>query len=352
MSKVYIESCTKCRQCSIGCIEQGICGNIIHRSEPFALEDSPQCLSDIQMWTIWRKKKEEQSSLLPYWSEFPHEFTPMNACVVKYNKCVLADTERKAIYKVGNLVSCHVFSGRESFIPIVTVYHAEYVEPQASFGLDMDILTAELPSIWHITLGADMALISIIKVDEAVFLLLYEFLQLLGLIRIELRRGLPLRTFPYTSISRANADKKALKVLSLASFPEACCHVSFALFRLCLSFSIALRTASSSEQSMIGFRPRPGRVSRPLMPSVSKRFSQELTDMLVISVWRPTCSEVRPVDFRSTARQRIRYAWLLPWRKPSSSCRRCWSVSCITFIFAIVVSFYLYNEQTYGKIII
>ena len=46
----------------------------------------------------------------------------------------------------------------------------------------------------------------------------------------------------------------------------------------------------------------------------------DVTDIWVISVCRPTCFEVRPVDFRSTARQRIRYAWLLPWRKPSSSC--------------------------------
>lgn len=352
MSKVDIEFGSKRTQCSIGRIEQRVCGNIIHRSEPFALEDSPQCLCDIQMWAIWRKEQEEQSSLLPYRAKFPHEFAPMNACIVKYNKCVLADAERKAVYKVGYLVGCHVFSGGESFIPVVAVYHAEDVEPQGSFGRDMDILTAELPSVWHITLGADVALISIIKIDEAVFLLLYEFLQLLGLVRIEPRRGFSLRTFSYTSISRANADKKALKVLSQASFPEACCHASFAFFKLCLSFSIALRTAFSSERSMIGFRPLPGRVSNPLIPSASKRFTQELTDMLVISVWRPTCSEVRPVDFRSIARQRIRYAWLLPWRKPSSSCRRCWSVSCITFIFAIVVGCCLYNEQTYAKIII
>lgn len=287
MGKVDIEFGTKFSHRPIGCIEQGICGNIVHRSEPFALEYSPQRFCNIKMWTIWRKKKEEQTTLLPYRAKFPHEFAPMNACVVKYNKCVLAYAERKTVDKVCDLVGGHVFSGRESFIPVIAVYQAEYVEPQAPFGRDMDILTAELSSIWHITLGADMALISIIKVDETVFLLLYEFLQLLGLIRIELRRGLPLRTFPYTSISRANSDKKALKVLSLASFPDACCHVSFALFKFCLSFSIALRTASSSEQSMIGFRPRPGRVSRPLMPSASKRFSQELTDILVISVWRP-----------------------------------------------------------------
>lgn len=247
MAKVDVEFGTQCSQCSIGRIEQGICGKIIHRSEPFALEYSPQCFCNIQMWTIWRKEKEKQTTLLPYRTKFLHEFTPMNACIIKYNKCVLTDAERKTIYKVGNLVGRHVVSGRESLIPVITVHHAEDVESQSSFGRDIDILTAELPSVWYISLGANMALVSIVKINEAIFLLLYEFLQLLGLIRIELRRGFPLRTFSYTSISRANADKKALKVLSLASFPEACCHASFAFFRFCLSFSMALRTVSSSE---------------------------------------------------------------------------------------------------------
>ena len=77
-----------------------------------------------------------------------------------------------------------------------------------AFIWNIDILTAELPSVWHISLGADVAFISIIKVNETVFLLLYEFMQLLGLVRIELRRGFPLWTFPYTSVSRAKADKK------------------------------------------------------------------------------------------------------------------------------------------------
>lgn len=351
MGKIDLEFRSKCSQCSISRIEQGICGNIIYRSEPFTLEDSPERLCNIQMWAVWRKEKEEQAALLPYRAKFPHESASVYACIVKYNKCVLTDAERKPVNKVGNLVGGHVFCCRETFIPVIAVYHAEYIESQSSFRRNIDILTAELPSVWHISLGADVALISIIKVDETVFLLLYEFLQLPGLVRIELRRGLTLWTFPYTSISRANADKKALKVLSLASFPEACCHTSFAFFTLCLSSSMALRTASSSEQSMIGFRPRPGRVSKPLMPSVSKRFIQELTDIWVISVCSPTCSEVRPVDFRSTARQRIRYAWLLPWRKPSSNCRRSWSVSCITLILAIAMCIYMFTQR-YAKILI
>lgn len=351
MGKIDIEFRSKRRQRTVGCIEQGICGAIIHRSEPFALEYSPERFGEVQMRTVWRQEKEEQTTFLPDWAEFPHEATSVDARIVKDNKRVLVDTKRKSVKEVCDFVGGHILSCGESFIPIVAVYHAENIESQTSLGWNIDILTAELPSVWHISFSADVAFISIIKVDETVFFLLYEFLQLLGLVRIELRRGFPLRTFPYTSISRAKADKKALKVLSEASFPEACCHASFAFFTLCLSFSMAWRTASSSEQSIIGLRPRPGRVSRPLMPSVSKRFTQELTDILVISVCSPTCFEVRPVDFRSTARQRMRYAWLLPWRKPSSSCRRCWSVSCITLIFAIAVCLYVFTQR-YAKFLI
>lgn len=349
MGKIDIEFRSKRRQCTVCCIKEGMSGAIIRRSEPFALEDSPKRLGDIKMWTVRREKKEIQSTFLPYRTELPHELASVDTCIVKYYESILTDTERKPVKEVGDFICRHILGSGKSLIPIIAVYHAENVESQTSFGRDIDILTAELPSVWHISLGADVAFISIIKVDETVFFLLYEFLQLLGLVRIELRRGFPLRTFPYTSISRAKADKKALKVLSEASFPEARCHASFAFFKLCLSFSMALRTASSSEQSIIGFRPRPGRVSSPLIPSASKRFTQELTDICVMSVCSPICFEVRPVDFRNTARQRMRKAWLLPLRKPSSSCRRCWSVSCITLIFAIVVCLYVFTQR-YAKI--
>lgn len=320
MGKVDIEFRAESSQNSICRIKQRVCRDIIHGPEPFALEDSPQRLCDVKMRTVWRKKEKEQAALLPYRTKFPHELAPVYACVVKHNKCVLVDAERKPVNKVRNLVGGHILGGREYLIPVIAVYHAENIEPQPSFGGDIYILTAKLPSVWHISLGADVALVSIIKVDETVFLLFYEFVQLLGLIRIELRRRFPLGTFSYTSISRAKADKKALKVLSLASLPEACCHASFAFLMLCLSFSMALRTISSSEQSIMGLRPRPGRVSRPLIPSVSKRFTHELTEMCVISVCSPTSMDVRPLDFNSIVRQRIRNAWLLPLRKPSSNC--------------------------------
>lgn len=241
MGKVDIEFSAECSQSSIGRIKQGVCGAIIHRPEPFSLKDSPQCLCNIQMRTVWRKKEEKQTALLPYRAKFPHKFTSVHTRIVKYNKRVLTDAERKPVKKIGNFVGSHVLCGRKSLISVIAIYHAENVESQSPFGRSIDILTSELPSIWHVSLGTDVAFIHIIKIDETLFFLLYEFLQLLGLIHIELRRGFPLRTFSYTSISRAKADKKARKVLSLASFPEARCHASFASFTLCLSFSMALR---------------------------------------------------------------------------------------------------------------
>ncbi len=94
MGKFDIEFRSKCRQRTIGCVKQGVCGKIIHRSEPFALEDSPQRLRDIQMGTIWWKKEEEQSTLLPYRAKFPHEFAPVYARIVKHHNCILADSQR------------------------------------------------------------------------------------------------------------------------------------------------------------------------------------------------------------------------------------------------------------------
>lgn len=89
MGKIDIEFISNCNQRPIGRIKQGVCGKIIHRSEPFALEDSPQSFGDVQKRTVLRKKEEKQSAFLTYQSKFPHEFTPVNARIVKYHKRIL-----------------------------------------------------------------------------------------------------------------------------------------------------------------------------------------------------------------------------------------------------------------------
>lgn len=151
MGKIDIEFGSKSGQRSVGCINQGICGAIIRRFEPFALEDSPERLGDIQMRTIWWQEKEKQAALLPYRTKFPHELASVDTRIVKDNKSILADTKRKPVKEVYNFICRHILGSRESLIPIIAVYHAENVEPQSPFGRDIDILAAELPSVWHIS---------------------------------------------------------------------------------------------------------------------------------------------------------------------------------------------------------
>lgn len=50
-----------------------------------------------------------------------------------------------------------------------------------------DVHTAELPAVRYMSFSAGMALIGKVKVYESVFCLYFEYLQRLGLVRIELR---------------------------------------------------------------------------------------------------------------------------------------------------------------------
>lgn len=120
MGKIDIEFRSNCSQRPIGRIKQGVCGKIIHRSEPFALEDSPQSFRDVQMRTIWRKKEKKQSAFLPYWAKFPYEFTPVYARIVKHYKRVPANTERQPVKEVSDSFCRHVL--RCGRIPHICCY--------------------------------------------------------------------------------------------------------------------------------------------------------------------------------------------------------------------------------------
>ena len=333
MGKFDIEFGPNRRQCTVGCIKQGICGAIIRRSEPFALEDSPERLGDIQMWTIRWEEKEIQPTFLPYWTEFPHKFASVDACIVKDNKCLSVELERESVEEINNFLCIDRIAGAESFKAVIPVNHAKDVEPFGFFDRNVNVFSGKLPPIRDIAFRADMRFVTIEEVDGAFFKKCFKFLQLLGLIRIELRRGLTLRTFSYTSISCANADKKRLNVDSLASLPEAFCQASLAARTLCRSDSMALRTDSSSEQSMMALRPCPGRVYNPWIPWLSKRLTQRPTVWVVISVCAPTWGALKPSALSSMARQRIRKQWLSPVRKPVVSSRRSESLSVNFLIF-------------------
>ena len=261
MSKFNSQGIPDSRQCSIDGIKEIVATSIILRSDPFGFHYPPQGFSKVQMRRIRWKVKEKKSAFLPQHPQFLYLLVSMYACIVKHDEGVFLNGQGKGIEVFNDLVRVNAFSRGEPMIAVVPINHAEDVDPLCLPRWNIHVFVTELPPVRHIAFGA--------------------------YIRIELRRGYSPWAFSYSLISCANADKKRLNVRLLASLPVAFCQASRALLTLCLSCSMALRTTSSSVQSMIGLRPRPGRVCRPLMPSCMKRFTQKLTDTCDISVCKP-----------------------------------------------------------------
>ena len=338
MRMVDEQRCTDRCQSPVGCVEEGVGGHIVLRTYPLAFQHAPQGLRDVEMRRIRREIEEEKPSVFPDGSHLVHDAAAVDAGVVKHDDGVpFPGSKGQPVEEVRQFLGGNAAPRGEAHVAVVPGRHAEYVEACYLLGRDVDILAPELPAVGHVALGADMALVGIEEVYQAVFRLPFKFLQLLGLVLVELRRGFSPWAFPYTLISCANADKKRLKVDSLASLPLACCQASRALFTLCLSCSIARRTASSSEQSIIGLRPLPGRVSRPLMPSFLYLLNHLATVCCSISVLSPTLAADMPSAFKSTARQRILKQCFSPSRYPRSSSRRCASLSSNRVVILISI---------------
>ncbi len=345
--RVINEQCiSNRRQRSVGCVEKHVCTHIVLRSDPFSFQYPPKCFRNIQVRRIWRQIEKKKPSFFPYQTQLPYFIITMNRSIVKHHKGVFAHTQGKCIEEIHDLVGVDTFGGGESLILVLSVNHSEDVEPCASLRYNAHILTGQLPAVRNISFGTDMAFISIIQGNAPFTFLLFKFLQLFVFVLVKLRRGDSPWAFSYSLISCAKADKKRLKVKSLASLPVACCQAVLALLTLCLSCSMAERTACSSEQSIIGFRPRPSRVCKPVMPSERKRFTHALTDTKLISVCSPAFTEGSPSNLRRTARQRMRKQWLVPWRKPCSNSNRWTLVNSIVFIFPIANRILLNTDRT------
>lgn len=234
------------RQCSIDGVKEVVATFIILRSDPFGFHYPPQGFRKVQVRGIRREVKEKKSAFLPQFSQFPYFLVSMYARIIKHDERVFLYVQGKGVEVFNDLVRVNTFSRGEPMIAVAPVYHTEDVDPLCLLGWDIHVFVTELPAVRHIAFGAHMAFIGIIEVYLAACVQLFKFLQLLGLIRIELRRGYSPWAFSYSLISCAKADKKRLNVRSLASLPVAFCQASRALQTLCLSCSMALRTTSSS----------------------------------------------------------------------------------------------------------
>ena len=233
--EVYTQSLSDIRQSSVGGIEKHVRSYIILWSYPLAFKNTPKCFRNIQLRRIWRQEKEEKSSLLPYWAKFFDLLISMYGSIVKDNKSVHLQVERKIIKETEDFICRHLFECGESIVTVITVNHSKDIESCHPLGGDINILPLQLPTVRGISFSTSVALISIIEPNTSFRRFTFKFLQLLDFVFIELRRGYSPWAFSYSLISCANADKKRLNVESLASLPEACSHAALALLTLCLS---------------------------------------------------------------------------------------------------------------------
>ena len=139
--------------------------------------------------------KREKSAFLPQFSQFLYFLVSMYARIVKHDERIFLYVQGKGVKVFNDLVRVNTFSRGEPMIAVVPVYHAEDVDPLCLLGWDIHVFVTELPAVRHIAFGAHMAFIGVIEVYLAVYVQMFKFLQLLGLIRIELRRGTPLGRF-------------------------------------------------------------------------------------------------------------------------------------------------------------
>lgn len=217
------------RQCPVGVIEEVVRTCVVLRSDPFAFQNSPQRLCNIQMRGIWWKKENVKSPVFPYRSELLNPSVSMYSSIVKHDECLLVYSEGELIEESDNLAGRHPLRCSESFIPVASGNHTEDVEPSNSLGRNVHVLSFKLPAVGNVPFGTGMAFVTIIEFYLSFFGLALKFLQLLNLVFVELRRGYSPWAFSYTLISCTNVSKKRLKVMSLASLPVAFCHASRAL---------------------------------------------------------------------------------------------------------------------------
>lgn len=332
------------RQSPVCGIKKRVRSEVISRLKLFPLEHPPKYLGNVKMWRIRGKEEQVQSSLLPQLAQGEQFLCPMYRCVVKHDDGLTFNGHGEVVQIANNHLCINVFSCCEPIGSAMTVNHGEAVEPFATLRGDVNVFLGKFPAVWHIGFLAKMGLVSIIKINRTVLPQPFKLLQLPKFIVVELRRGFPLRTFPYASKSCANALKKRLSVSSQAVFPVATSHYALAAN----TFERSRRIISSSCVPMMGLRPRPERVSNPLIPSDSKRFIQLLTDNWFISSCRPIWGELNPCAFRSTVLHRIRKACDAPLRYPFFNAVSCIGVNSSVLILPI---FYYYNGKAHQTLL-
>lgn len=291
---------------------------------PFTFQNLPKRFRDVEMRGIRRKIEYMETPSFPSLKTSLYLAALVDGGVIQNDHSFFADAKREILHKLDEPVGVYVLLCGKTMIYAVAVNHSEDIEPSAFVNGDAVILVLEFPCIKHISFGAYVAFITVIKVNETGFPLTFKLLQKFLLIRVLLRRGCSFGRLPYTSKSCAIEDKKFLKAPSLIFFPVASSHAALALealWRCCLMASL---TASiSSLVLMMRLRPFPDLFFNPAMPSDWNLLTQCMTRWYVCPPLAPAAALLRPSALPNTIRHRIRNEWVAPFRYPFSKAAIC-----------------------------
>ena len=214
--------------------------------------------------------------------------------------------KRKFLKILQNKLSIYVLSCCAPVAFALPVNHSKTINAMNLFRQNTDFFIWELPTIWHISLTTYMRFITIKNVYLPFFAKILKFFKSFYLRVLVFRQWFSITSKSYSFISSAKVFKKARNVFRHTDLPLCDFHSALAVCIRWRFFLMASKIASlSSTVDIMGLRPRPDCVSKPVIPSLTKRFVQLFTLMWHMSVINPTSFEIRPSDFSNIVWQRI-----------------------------------------------
>ena len=117
-------------QGTVGGVKERVCGLVVLRSDPFALEDAPQGLGEVEVRRVWRKEEEEEPPFLPYGPQFLDCVASVDRRIVEHDESVpCPGLEGEPVEEADDFGGIDALCGREPVVIVLSVNHAEDVEP-------------------------------------------------------------------------------------------------------------------------------------------------------------------------------------------------------------------------------
>ncbi len=300
---------------------------VILDSEPFGLELSPQGFGQVQLRRVSRQIEQVKASFLPVVTSFLYLFTSMNPGTIQHQASRSGNLEGDPLQVLDDESCINTICSGSPIALIGTTDEAKAVQARPLACGNKDVFAGKLPPVGHIPFLTYMAFIAVEKVDEPAFRKLFKLSKAFQLVSVPLRAGLFGRSASYAFVSSAKTFKNRRSV-SLDTFvPPSASNSALVVNNRCrLAFTAVSTGWASLTGSSLAFRPRPGLVNSPSMPSSSYRDNKLLTLISHMPTIKPTSIELRPCSLSNTNWHRLRKACVLPWRRPWSSASRCSAV--------------------------